>query len=244
MSFLLEIACFNLPSALVAQEAGVHRVELCADPADGGTTPSLSLIKTARKKLNIPLYPIIRARGGDFLFSDEEYEVMLHDVHLCKKAGCDGVVIGLLQPDGKIDKSKCAKLVHAAYPMGVTFHRAFDWVANPFEALEDIIDIGCERILTSGQQPTAIQGASLIADLINQAADRIVIMPGSGIRSSNIADIARETGAHEFHSSARSQIRSSMQFINISMQEDQLTVMPDRNEIEQMLHQLYSVKGF
>ncbi|HTS44222.1 MAG TPA: copper homeostasis protein CutC [Puia sp.] len=244
MSFLLEIACFNLPSALVAQEAGAHRVELCADPADGGTTPSSSLIRIARKKLNIPLFPIIRARGGDFLFSDEEYEAMLHDVQLCKKIGCDGVVIGLLQPDGKIDKSKCSKLVHAAYPMSVTFHRAFDWVANPFEALEDIINIGCERILTSGQQPTAIQGAALIADLINQAADRIVIMPGSGIRASNIADIAQQTGAHEFHSSARSQVMSSMQFINASMQEDQLMVMPDRNEIEQMLHQLYSVTNF
>src|SRR4029077_4995194 len=186
MPFQLEIPCFNLASVLIAQEAGAHRIELCADPADGGTTPSYSLIKTARKKLNIALYPIIRARGGDFLFSDEEFEVMLHDVHACKKIGCDGVVIGILQTDGKIDKKKCSQLVDAAYPLGVTFHRAFDWAANPFEALEDIIDIGCERVLTSGQQPTAMEGAALIADLVRQSAGRIVIMPGSGIRASNI----------------------------------------------------------
>ena len=171
---VLEVCCYNLHSALIAQEAGAHRVELCADPGDGGTTPSYSLIKTARKKLNIALYPIIRTRGGDFLFSDEEFDVMIHDVIACKKIGCDGVVIGILQTDGTVDKSKCRQLVEAAYPLGVTFHRAFDWAINPFEALEDIIDIGCERILTSGQQPTAIQGAPLIADLVKQSADRII----------------------------------------------------------------------
>ncbi|MBS1600534.1 MAG: copper homeostasis protein CutC [Bacteroidetes bacterium] len=232
---LLEVCCYNLASAMIAQESGAHRVELCADPADGGTTPSYSLIKTARKKLNIALYPIIRTRGGDFLFSDEEFEVMLHDVHACKKLGCDGVVIGILHANGTIDKEKCSRLVESAYPLGVTFHRAFDWSVNPFEALEDIIDIGCERILTSGQQPRAIQGAPLIADLIKQAADRIVIMPGSGIRASNIADLARETGAVEFHSSARINRKTQMQYLNSAMQEEQFTVMADRHEIEGML---------
>jgi copper homeostasis protein len=231
----LEICCYNLASALMAQESGAYRVELCADPADGGTTPSFSLIKSARKKLNIALYPIIRARGGDFLFSDEEFEVMLHDVIACKKTGCDGVVIGVLQTDGTIDKKKCGRLVESAYPMGVTFHRAFDWTVNPFTALEDIIDIGCERILTSGQQPVAIEGASLIADLIRQANDRIVIMPGSGIRASNISDIVKASGAKEFHSSARINIKSEMQYSNTSMREEQFTVMADRSEVEGML---------
>jgi len=233
---ILEICCYNLPSALIAQEAGAHRVELCADPSDGGTTPSFSLIKIARKKLNIALYPIIRARGGDFLFSDEEFEVMLHDVLMCKELGCDGVVIGILKADGSIDKKKCSRLVEAAYPLGVTFHRAFDWAVNPFEALEDIIDIGCERILTSGQQPTAMQGVSLIFDLVRQAEDRIIIMPGSGIRASNIADIAKKTDASEFHSSARIKIKTEMLYLNVSMQEEQFTVMADRNEIEGMLN--------
>ena len=235
---VLEVCCYNLHSALIAQEAGAHRVELCADPGDGGTTPSYSLIKTARKKLNIALYPIIRTRGGDFLFSDEEFDVMLHDVIACKKIGCDGVVIGILQTDGTVDKSKCRQLVEAAYPLGVTFHRAFDWAINPFEALEDIIDIGCERILTSGQQPTAIQGAPLIADLVKQSADRIIIMPGSGIRASNIADVAKDTGATEFHSSARINIKTSMAYLNAAMQEEQVTVMADRHEIENMLKQI------
>jgi len=238
MSPLLEICCYNLASAIVAQEAGAHRVELCADPTDGGTTPSGNLIKIARRKLDIALYPIIRARGGDFLFSDEEFEVMLHDVLMCKHIGCDGVVIGILKSDGKIDREKCGRLVEAAYPLGVTFHRAFDWTINPFEALEDIIDIGCERILTSGQQPIAIEGASLIRDLILQAQGRIIIMPGSGIRRSSILDVAKRTTAIEFHSSARIHVKSEMLYLNSAMKEDQLTVMADRNEIIQMLEQL------
>ncbi len=127
--------------------------------------------------------------------------------------------------------------------MGVTFHRAFDWTVNPFEAMEDIIDIGCERILTSGQQPIAIEGASLIADLVKQAAGRISIMPGSGIRASNIADVAKQTGATEFHSSARIKIKTEMLYLNEAMQEEQTTVMADRNEIEGMLSGLGSV-GF
>lgn len=235
---LLEICCYNLQSAITAQLAGAHRVELCADPADGGTTPSFSLIKTARKKISISLYPIIRARGGDFLFSDEEFEIMLHDVITCKKIGCDGVVIGILRADGTVDKEKCRQLVEAAYPLGVTFHRAFDWSLNPFEALEDIIDIGCERILTSGQQPLAVQGIPLIADLVNQAADRIIIMPGSGVRASNIADIARDTGAVEFHSSARVKSKTEMQYLNAAMQEEQFTVVADKHEIQNMLKSL------
>jgi len=235
---LLEICCYNLQSAIVAQKAGAHRVELCADPADGGTTPASGLIKTARKKLQIPLYPIIRARGGDFLFSDEEFEIMLHDVDLCKEAGCDGIATGILSTNGAVDKAKCSRLVERAYPLGVTFHRAFDWTVNPFEALEDIISIGCERILSSGQQPTAMQGSQLLADLIRQADHRIVIMPGSGVRAGSIADIAKQTGAVEFHSSARTKRKSDMEYLNLAMQEEPFTVMADEEEIRAMLTQI------
>src|SRR5712672_2347019 len=154
----LEICCYNLYSAVVAADAGADRIELCADPASGGTTPGIGLIKTVRKKMDIEIWPIIRIRGGDFLFDEEEIDVMMQEVSACKSAGCEGVVIGMLLPDGRVDKIHSSLLVEKAYPMCVCFHRAFDWTRNPFEALEDIISIGCERILTSGQQPVAILG--------------------------------------------------------------------------------------
>jgi copper homeostasis protein len=232
---ILEICCFNLESAIIAAKTGADRIELCADPAAGGTTPGIGLIKTVRKKTDTELWPIIRIRGGDFLFDKEEVDVMVHDVEICKSAGCDGVVIGILMPDGRVDKIHSALLVKKAYPMGVCFHRAFDWTRNPFEALEDIIEIGCERILTSGQQPTASLGIPLIKDLVLQSKGRIQIMPGSGIRASNISDIKNETGATNFHSSARTQKKSSMEFIQPSMNEDLSTILADRREIEQML---------
>jgi copper homeostasis protein len=235
---ILEICCFNLDSARIAADAGADRVELCADPAGGGTTPAIGLIRGVRKKINIELYPIIRVRGGDFLFSDEEFDVMLHEVEACKSAGCDGVVIGMLLPDGRVDKNHSAILVEKAYPMGVSFHRAFDWTRNPFEALEDIINTGCERILTSGQQPTAILGTPLIRDLVKQADGRIQIMPGSGVRAANIAELKKETLASHFHSSARILKKTSMEFISPFMDEVQSSVMADRHEIEQMVIQL------
>lgn len=235
---VLEICCFNLESAIIAAGSGANRVELCADPSGGGTTPGIGLIKAVRKKISIELYPIIRIRGGDFLFSEEEFDVMLHDVELCKTAGCDGVVFGMLLSDGRVDKVHSSILVEKAYPMGITFHRAFDWTRNPFESLEDIIDIGCERILTSGHQPTAMLGLPLIKNLVEQAADRIIIMPGSGVRASNIADLRSETGVFEFHSSARIRKKSAMNFVHPFMQEEQRSVLADRHEIEQMLIQL------
>jgi copper homeostasis protein len=234
----LEICCYNLDSALTAAEAGADRIELCADPAAGGTTAGLGLIKTVRKKVDIELYPIIRVRGGDFLFSDEELEIMLHDIETCKSAGCDGVVLGMLTPEGRVDKSHMSGLIEKAYPMGVCFHRAFDWTRNPFEALEDIIDIGCERILTSGQQPTAILGVHLIRDLILQADNRIQIMPGSGVRASNISDLKNETGATQFHSSARIFKKSSMEYVQPFMIEDLSNIIADRQEIVEMVSKL------
>jgi copper homeostasis protein len=238
MSLKLEICSFNLGSAMIAQQAGAHRVELCASPEEGGTTPGPGVIVMARKDLEIELYPIIRPRGGDFLFTDEEFHVMEKDVEFCKRAGCDGVVIGLLNADGTVDKDRSARLVELAYPMGVTFHRAFDWAVNPFEALEDIIAIGCERILTSGQRPNAVEGAELINELVRQADDRIIIMPGAGIRSSNLPVLIKKTGASEFHTSARSLVVSAMQYVNAAMGEAQSVVQADRQEIETILKQL------
>jgi copper homeostasis protein len=228
---VLEICAFNLPAALAAQRAGADRIELCAGPEEGGVTPSLGLIRMARAALRVPLYPIIRPREGDFLYSDEEFRVMLRDVEICKEAGCDGVVIGMLLADGSVDQERSARLVEAAYPMGVTFHRAFDRAADPFEALEAIIRIGCERILTSGQRPLAMEGAQLLHELVREADERIVIMPGSGVRASNIAELAAKTGAVEFHTSARVAWPSAMEFVNGAMQENASMVMASEEEI-------------
>jgi copper homeostasis protein len=231
---LLEICVFNLSSALAAQAAGADRIELCASPEEGGVTPSAGMIRMARERLSILVYPIIRPRGGDFLYSEEEFQIMLRDIGECKQAGCDGVVIGMLLADGSIDKPRCARLVESAYPMGVTFHRAFDRAANPFEAMETIIGIGCERILTSGQRPVAMEGVELLNQLVREADDRIRIMPGSGVRSDNIAELAAKTGAVEFHTSARIAFSSAMEFVNAAMQEDQSMVMASADEVRRI----------
>jgi copper homeostasis protein len=235
MAFQLEICSFDLLSALIAQEAGAHRVELCAGPAEGGTTPGPGLIRAARERILIDVYPIIRPRGGDFLYTEEEFDVMRKEVAYCREMGCNGVVIGLLNADGSIDKPRTSRLVEIAYPLGVTFHRAFDWAANPFEALEDIIGLGCERILTSGQRPGAMEGAELINELVRQADDRIIIMPGSGVRADNILALAEKTGATEFHTSARTMIPSRMEFLNTAMQEPLSAVRAGKQEIEHIL---------
>jgi len=235
MSIKLEICSFNLASALIAQDAGAHRIELCASPEEGGTTPSPGLIHAARRLLHIELYPIIRPRGGDFLYTEEEYSTMLNDISFCKQAGCNGVVIGLLNADGTIDKIRTSRLVEAAWPLGVTFHRAFDWAINPFEAMEDIISTGCERILTSGQRPTAVEGATLINELVRQADERIIIMPGAGMRSKNITALMEQTDASEYHSSARTRAKSKMEYINESMNEDNTAVIVDGEEVKKII---------
>lgn len=234
MKYLLEVIGFNIESCLLAQAAGANRIELCDNPGEGGTTPSYGFIKAARENLHISLFPIIRPRGGDFLYTDAEFEVMKNDVKLCKQLGCDGVVIGILNEDGTIDKKRCSQLVELAYPLGVTFHRAFDRVNNPEQALEDVIEIGCERILTSGLQPNAPEGATQIASLIKQADERIIIMPGSGVRADNLMELADKTGAKEFHSSARKNIGSMMKFTNSTMQENLQSVSVDEDEIRKM----------
>lgn len=212
--FKLELIAFDMASCIAIDKSGAHRIELCDNPHEGGTTPSYGFVKTAREKVSVDLFPIIRPRGGDFLYSDDEFRVMEKDVKLCKEAGCDGVVLGLLKKDGSIDLERTSRLVDIAYPMSVTFHRAFDHCRNPVAAMEDLIRLGCRRILTSGLQPDASLGAALIAELVEKAAGRIIIMPGSGVRRENIKDLAKRTGAYEFHSSLRVAKASEMEFIN------------------------------
>lgn len=212
--YIIEIATSDYATTAAAVAGGADRIELCANLAEGGTTPSYGVIKSCRKSFHTPIYPIIRPRGGDFVFTAEEFNCMVQDVQLCKQVGCDGVVIGLLRSDGNIDVERTAILVNLAYPLGVTFHRAFDRCADPLLALEQIINTGCERILTSDQQPNAMDGINLLTQLQQAADDRIIIMPGSGVRKENIAAIAKQTGCTQFHTSLRSTRPSSSQFIH------------------------------
>jgi len=234
MDFKLEIIAFTIESCAIAQASGANRNELCENPGDGGTTPSYGFIKAAREKLHIELYCMIRPRDGDFFYSDDEFEIMKNDVQNAKQLGCDGVVIGLLNKDGSVDKERSKKLVELAYPMGVTFQRAFDRVNDPFKALEDIIETGCERILTSGLVPNCLDGAPLIAKLVQQANERIVIMPGSGLRSSNVIEVAKITGATEFHTSARVFSKTKMDFVVPGMNEDLKAVEVDGEEVKKL----------
>lgn len=212
----LEVCANSVTSAIAAQEGGAARVELCENLAEGGTTPSYGQMILARKHLHIKLYVLIRPRRGDFLYTDLEYEVMQADIRNCIEAGCDGVVIGMLNADGTIDVERCTELVRLArqWGLGVTFHRAFDMCADQYVALEQIIEMGCERILTSGGKSTAMEGATVLNHLIEKAAGRISIMAGSGITESNVADLVHFTGATEVHSSARVNYPGKMQYQN------------------------------
>lgn len=219
MKYTIEIATSDFATTQAAVAGGADRIELCANLAEGGTTPSYGTIIQCREAFNVSLYPIIRPRGGDFLYTEEEFSVMLREVKLCKELGCEGVVLGMLTEDGSIDVKRTLILVDVAYPLGVTFHRAFDRCNNPFEAMEQLITMGCERILTSGHQPAAPEGVELISELNRQADDRIIIMPGSGVRKDNIKMLAEKTGCTEFHSSLRGKDKSRMSFIHPSFAE-------------------------
>ena len=211
---LLEICAGSVTSCLAAQEGGAARVEFCDNLLEGGTTPSYGAIASAREKLRIALNVIIRPRGGDFLYSDIEFEVMERDIAACKKLGVDGVVIGLLTADGDIDVARAKALVELAAPMPVTFHRAFDVARDPFKALEDIIAAGCNRLLTSGKEASAPEGAALISRLREAAGERLVVMPGAGVRLNNIARLVADTGCVEYHTSGRAPFASGMRYRN------------------------------
>jgi copper homeostasis protein len=198
---LLEIACFNLESCLIAQKAGAHRIELCENYKAGGITPSEQLILEARRKIQTDLFVMIRPRGGNFIYSEIELEEMRSQIEFCKELKCNGFVFGILTSENKVDSIRCKELVELAKPLPCTFHRAFDEIENQEEALEEIIKCGFKRILTSGKKKTAIEGSSKIVDLIQRSKNRIQIMPGGGIRSTNISEL-KKTGATEFHSAA------------------------------------------
>lgn len=212
---IIEICANSAQSCVEAEVGGAKRVELCAGIPEGGTTPSYGEIKTAQALTSgIDINVIIRPRGGDFLYTAAEVQSMMYDIDMCKQLHVHGVVVGCLTEKGEIDTELLHKLVDAARPLSVTFHRAFDVCRDPFVALEQIIEAGCDRILTSGQQSDAVKGIPLIAELVKRANGRIIIMPGCGVRENNITKIESETGAKEFHTSARRIVYSKMEYRN------------------------------
>jgi copper homeostasis protein len=228
---IIEVCVNSAISAIEAQKGGANRVELCENLHDGGTTPSAGTIRFARKNLQIGLYVMIRPRGGDFLYSDDEFEIMKEDIKAAKEIGADGVVFGILKPDGTIDSERMKTLVELARPMGITCHRAFDMTADPFQAMEDLINLGIDRILTSGQQKTAPEGAALIRDLIQKSTGRIIIMPGSGVKEDKIENLILDTGAAEVHIHLEKQQPSRMIF----KQPGVYMGKPDQSEFEHTL---------
>jgi len=211
---ILEVCVESVDGALAAQGGGADRVELCANLLEGGTTPSAGAIRHARQALHIGLHVMIRPRGGDFLYMETEFEVMKLDIENAKKAGANGVVIGMLRADGSVDEVRTRSLIELARPMSVTFHRAFDMARDPYEAMETLIMLGIDRILTSGQEISALEGLELISDLVRKAGDRIVIMPGGGITERNIRRIAERSCAAELHVAALASSEGSMRYRN------------------------------
>ena len=211
---LIEIVVYNIESALKAQEGGADRIELCASPGEGGTTPSVGTVEVVRRNINLDVFVMLRPRGGDFCYSNDEFYSMKRDLLQFQKLSVDGFVLGILNPDGTIDKKRCKELIGKAKPLKVTCHRAFDMTRDPMEALEDCIEAGFDRILTAGQQATALAGISLIAELVKKARGRIKIMPGSGINENTVAEVVTQTGATEIHCSAFTFRDSPMIFRN------------------------------
>lgn len=232
---VLEVCAFNIQSCIIAEQVGAVRAELCDNPVEGGTTPSYGAIWQTRQKISIQLYPIIRPRAGDYLYDDDEFSIMKKDIEICKQFGCDGISVGVQKENGEIDTARLRKIVEWAYPMGVTCNRVFDRTPDPFRALEDIIMCGCERVLTSGQKSAAPDATDVLAQLVKQSGERIIIMPGAGVRSSNIEKLVRETGAMEFHTSARKTLESNSTHQNPSILDTGHVYIADEEELRKIL---------
>lgn len=236
---ILEVPVFDIKGALLAQKAGAHRLELCSSMPEGGITPSHGMIKWAKENLEIPFFVMIRPRSGNFVYSKEEIEIMLEDIIFCREIGIQGVVFGILTNEGNVHVSQCLKLLSATGTMQTTFHRAFDRSADPFLALEDIINCGFNRILSSGLKNAAPEGAELLANLVEKAGNQIIIMPGSGVDDTNINELHKIIGAKEYHSSAKIEVENlnigpSMSSVNNDSKEWTVSLEKIKNILEWM----------
>lgn len=211
---ILEICCYSVESAMHAEQSGADRVELCDNYPEGGTTPSYGAIQLALKRLTIPVNVMVRPRGGDFLYTEAEYEIMKKDVSAIRKLGANGVVVGFLKPDGEIDPDRTREIVGLARPLEVTFHRAFDMCRNPLSALVRLKETGIARILTSGARNTVMEGIELLAELVEKAGDEISVMPGCGVNDKTLGELLKRTGAGEYHSAAQTFEESRMKYHN------------------------------
>lgn len=235
---ILEVCAFHIQSCIIAERAGALRVELCDNPIEGGTTPGYGTIKHVREKISIKLYPILRPRSGNYFYSDEEFAILKDDIQICKDLGCDGISVGIQTINSEIDTEKLRWIVEWAGPMRVTCNRVFDCAPDPFKALEDIISCGCERILTSGQKSAAPDAGKLLGELVKRAGNRIIIMPGAGVKSSNIIKLMHESGAREFHSSARKIAPNPVTYINKEVSDYGNVYIADEEEVKAMVSAL------
>ena len=210
----MEICVDSIESALAAEKGGAHRIELCDNLMAGGTTPSIGMLQLIRRHINIDINFIVRPRSGDFCYSDFEFQVMKKDIEMAKEYGANGIVVGILKPDGEVDVDRMKEIIEISKPLKVTFHRAFDMTKDPLKSLETLISLGVERILTSGQESNAFEGVDLIKELVHRAGDRIIIMPGAGINELNIEEIINKTGVKEVHMSAKKRVESIMEYRN------------------------------
>lgn len=235
---VLEVCAFTIQSCMIAEKVGAVRVELCDNPVEGGTNPSYGTIRRVRERIGIRLYPILRPRSGNYFYDEEEFAIMREDIRVCKELGCDGISVGVQRRDGTMDMERMQRVIEWAHPMGVTCNRAFDSVPDPYRALAEIIACGCERVLTSGQKSSAPEGAEVLRLLVRQAAGRISIMPGAGVRSSNIAQLIRETGAWEYHTSARMAVSNPLTWQNDAITDYGKVWMADEKELRAILEQM------
>jgi copper homeostasis protein len=235
---IFEVCAFNIQSAIIAERAGAARVELCDNPVEGGTTPSYGTIIETREKITIDLYPIIRPRSGNYFYDEEEYAIIRRDIMICRDLGCDGISVGTQKINGDIDTEMLKRIVEWAGPLGVTCNRAFDCAPDPFKALEDIISCGCERILTSGQRSAAPDAGELLGKLVKAAGNRIIIMPGAGIKSNNIKKLVQESNATDYHGSARKIAANPVTFINKEVSDYGNVYITDEQEVRDIIEQL------
>jgi copper homeostasis protein len=231
---ILEVCAYTIQSCLIAERAGAGRVELCDNAAEGGTTPSYGVIKQARDRLSIDLYPIIRPRPGNFLYDADEYAIIQKDIACCKELHCDGISVGTQNARGGVDTEWLKRIVEWAWPLKVTFNRAFDRTPDPFEALEELIDCGCVRLLSSGQKASAFEGGELLKKLVQAAGDRLVVMPGAGIRSHNLLQLADLCQAREYHTSARIAVGDAVPVVNGLAGEFGDVFISDEEEVRKM----------